>query len=262
MKLFDSHSHLHDEKFLADREEVIENARQAGVRRILTLGDTIHASRQAIALAEATPEVIAAAGVHPSAARSWDEEIAAELEKLLAHPKVLVLGEIGLDYYWDKDEETHRLQRQAFRDQLTMARRLNLPVSIHARDANGDTLDDVEACGGTDIGGVLHCFNGSYDEARRALDLGLYIGVTGVATYPKAGDLREVLEKVGPGKLLLETDCPYLPPQPKRGRRNEPAYIAMTCELLAKFFNMPAEELAELTYENTLKAFRLDEEVI
>jgi TatD DNase family protein len=260
MRLFDSHCHLHDEKFRGDRQEVLDRAREAGVKRLLTLGDCIRASRSAIELAEAEPEILAAAGVHPSAARSWDDEIAGELEKLLAHPQVAVLGEIGLDYYWEKDDELVRTQRRAFREQLAMARRLGYSVSIHSRDSNADVLEDLEAERGSEIGGVLHSFVGTWEEARRGLDMGFYIGVGGISTYKKMGDLREVVKKVGPDRLLLETDSPYLPPQPRRGRRNEPSYVAMTAEIIAGELDMPVEEFAETAYRNTLRAFRIDEE--
>ena len=258
--LFDSHSHIHDKKFDQDRDAVLERAREVGVRRILTLGDSLRASRQAIALAEAVPEVIAAAGIHPSAANSWDDETAEELEKLLAHPQVPVLGEIGLDYYWEKDEEVHRVQQRAFREQLRMARRLGKPVSIHSRASNEDVLRLLREEKGEEIGGVLHCFQGPGEELRAGIELGFYIGVGGVSTYPKNDLLRNALREVGPDRLLLETDSPYLPPQPKRGRRNEPAYVAMTAEYLAEFFGMPREELEELTWRNTIDCFKLNGE--
>lgn len=259
MNLFDSHCHLHDEKFRADRDEALERARAAGVTRILTLGDNIRASREAIALAEATPEVYAAAGVHPSAARSWDGETRDALRKLLEHPKAVVLGEIGLDYYWDKEPDFVRIQRVCFREQLAMARELGFAVSIHSRESNADVLDDLESERGSEIGGVLHCFNGTYEEARRGLDMGFRIGVGGTSTYPKSAELREVLKRVGLEHIIIETDSPYLPPQPRRGKRNEPAFVAMTAQYLAEFFAVPIEELAEITTRNALTAFRIKE---
>jgi TatD DNase family protein len=261
MKLFDSHCHLHDEKFRHDRDDALARARAEGVEAILTLGDTIRASREAIALAEKESVVLAAAGVHPSAAASWDDDTAAKLEELLAHPRAVVLGEIGLDYYWDKDPEVHRKQRIAFREQLAMARRLGYAVSIHSRESNDDVLEDLRSERGGEIGGVLHCFNGTFDQARAGLDMGFYIGVGGTSTYPKSADLREVLKKIGPQHLLLETDSPYLPPQPRRGRRNEPAYVAMTAATVAEFLDVPLPELAEITWRNTINAFRLEDKL-
>lgn len=259
MRLFDSHCHFHDKKFNDDRDEAMARARDAGVTKILTLGDDLEASRKAIALADKEPEVIAAAGVHPSNAMGWNEETGSELERLLDHPQVKVLGEIGLDYYWDKDLDVHRKQHLVFREQLRLARSLGYSVSIHSRESNEDVLRILEEERGEEIGGVLHCFNGNIEEARRGLEMGFYLGVGGTATYKKSDDLRAVLKEVGPSRLLLETDAPYLPPQPRRGKRNEPAFVAMTCEIVAEALGMSPESLAEITYENTIKAFRLDE---
>lgn len=257
--LFDSHSHLHDEKFDSDRDEVIARAREAGVSLILTLGDTIAASRAAIRLAESAPEVLAAAGVHPCQAAEWNDDTAAELERLLDHPRVVVLGEIGLDYYWEKDPGAIAHQHRAFREQLAIARRRGFGVSIHCRDSNADVLADLKAERGAEIGGVLHCFAGSYEEARTGIDMGFFIGVGGTSTYPKSEELRAVLKKVGLKHLLVETDAPYLAPQPRRGKRNEPGFVAMTAERLAELFGVSVEEVARVTTANTFAAFRLKE---
>lgn len=258
MKLFDTHSHLHDEKFSADRDECIARAREAGVSIILTLGDTIAASERAIALAEQSSVVIAAAGIHPSAAATWCDETAGELEALLDHPHVAVLGEIGMDFYWDKTPETLARQEAAFREQLRIARRRGLPVSIHTRDCTTRVLEVLEQEHGAEIGGVLHCFAGSLEEARRGIDMGFLIGVGGSATYPKANDLREVLHAIGPGHLVLETDAPYLAPQSRRGKRNEPAFVAETARLVAEAMGIDAEALAATAFANGLRAFRLE----
>ncbi len=255
--LFDSHAHLHDAKFRKDRADVFARAREAGVTRFLTLGDNLRASREAIALAETEDGVLAAAGIHPSAAASWDEETARLLEQLLAHPKVPVLGEIGLDYYWDKEPATHKRQQDCFRQQLRIAKRLGKPVSIHSRESNADVLRILAEEQAGEPGGVLHCFIGSYEEARRGVDLGFHLGVGGISTYPKLGDLREALSRIGPEHLLLETDSPYLPPQPRRGRRNEPAYLRQTAEALADLLSLPLEEMAQIATRNTERAFRL-----
>lgn len=256
--LFDSHSHLHDKKFHEDREEVITRAREAGVSRILTLGDTIAASRAAIELAHAVPEVLAAAGIHPGNAACWNEEIEEALVTLLANPAVVVLGEIGLDYYWVKDRGERDHQRLVFRRQLAIAREMGYPVSIHARECLDEVLEDLEAEDAASIGGVLHCFNGDINQARRGLDMGLYLGVGGTSTYPKSGDLRDVLREVGINHLLVETDAPYLPPQPRRGKRNEPGYVRMTAEALGELLDMSLEEIATTTFQNTMQAFKLN----
>lgn len=256
---FDSHSHLHDAKFDADRDAVLERAREAGVTRILTLGDTLAASRAAIALAEERPEVIAAAGIHPCSARSWDDTCAAELESLLAHPRAAVLGEIGLDYYWEKDDDAIARQQYAFREQLRLARSLGYAVSIHTRESTADVLRILREEHGGEIGGVLHCFSGTIEEAEAAMRMGFYLGVGGTSTYPKSTALRDILMRGGLSRLLIETDAPYLPPQPMRGKRNEPAFVAMTARALAELFSVTVDEVARITSRNTTEAFRLRE---
>lgn len=255
--LFDSHSHFHDGRFDADRDECLARARAAGVRCILTLGDTLEASRAAISLAEEHPEILAAAGVHPGKAETWAPDSEERLEPLLAHPRVPVLGEIGLDHYWSKDPAVHAQQELAFRAQLRMARRLGKPVSIHARDANTAVLRVLREEDGGSIGGVLHCFAGTLEEAREGIAMGFVLGVGGTCTYPKSADLRAVLKAVGPEHLIVETDAPYLPPQPQRGRRNEPAFVREAALELARLFAVPLEQLAPQLFQNTVRAFRL-----
>ena len=257
--LFDSHSHLHDKKFDQDRDATIERARDAGVRAILALGDTLGRSRDAIALAESSAMVFAAAGVHPCEAGEWDDAAPAKLRELLAHPRVVVLGEIGLDYYWVKEEAALKHQHRAFREQLQIARELGFAVSIHCRESTSAVLDVLEEMRAGDIGGVLHCFSGDDAEARRTIDLGFYIGVGGTSTYPKSQALRDTLKMIGIEYLLVETDAPYLPPQRYRGKRNEPAYVADTARALAETLSLPAATVAEKAWNNTLKAFRFAE---
>lgn len=255
--LIDSHSHLHDKKFDHDRTEAISRAVTAGVTRILSLGDNLANSRKAIALAESSPHVIAAAGVHPSDVGCWDDETERELEALLDHPRVGVLGEIGLDYYWDKDPAVHARQKVAFRAQLAMARRRGLSVSIHTRNSVDDVLAILAEEESRGVGGVLHCFNGDYRQARAGVDLGYALGVGGTSTYPNSGDLREVLKRIGVEHLVLETDAPYLPPQQHRGKRNEPAYVALVAAYAGAWLGLSAEAVAERTTANAVKALRL-----
>ncbi len=258
--LFDSHSHVHGEKFQSDRDDALARAREEGVERILTLGVNIRESREAIDLARNEQGILAAAGIHPSDAACWDEEIANSLEELLGDPNVAVLGEIGLDYYWDKDPDVLAKQRECFRDQLAMARRLGFAVSIHCRDSNDDVLEDLESHHGEEIGGVLHCFAGTWEQAKRGLDLGFYIGVGGTSTYPKSQELRDVLVKVGVDRIVLETDAPYLAPQGLRGKRNEPAFMATTAKQVAEFMGVSFDELSEKTFQNTIKALKLNDD--
>jgi TatD DNase family protein len=257
VRLFDTHSHFHDAKFESDRAESLARAQSAGVELILTLGDSLAASRAAIALARANTGVLAAVGIHPSNARCWDDEVGAELERLLGEPEVVVLGEIGLDFYWDKSPEFLAIQDVAFRAQLRMARRLGYAVSIHSRESNDAVLAVLEEEQGSEIGGVLHCFNGTYEQARRGLDLGFHIGVGGTSTYPKAGEIRDVARKIGIDHLVVETDAPYLPPQPMRGKRNEPAFVADTTRALAATLGLDPDLVAERTFENGMRALKI-----
>jgi len=255
--LIDSHCHLHDAKFDTDRPDAIARARAAGVGCILTLGDTLEASRAAMALAAAEPMVLAAAGVHPCNAEWWSDDVAVELEALLATGGVAVLGEIGIDYYWVKEQPARDHQRRAFREQLAMARRLGYAVSIHARESLDHVLEDLEAERASEIGGVLHCFNGDWNQARRGLDMGMAIGVGGTSTYPKSIELRDVIRRVGIGSIVLETDAPYLAPQKQRGKRNEPAFVAHVAAAMGELFGLPVEEVARVTSDNARRALKL-----
>jgi len=257
LALFDTHSHFHDHKFDTDRAEALGRARAAGVQLILSLGDSLAASRAAIQLSQDNPGVLAAAGIHPQNARCWDAETAEQLELLLEDPAVAVLGEIGLDYYWDRSPEFLRQQHEAFRAQLQIAKRRGFAVSIHSRECNDEVLQVLEEENGSEIGGVLHCFNGTYEQARRGIDMGFVLGVGGTSTYPKSGDLRDVLRRVGIAHLVVETDAPYLPPQAYRGKRNEPAFVADTAKALAATLGLDPAEVAERTYQNGLKALRI-----
>lgn len=252
---FDSHAHLHDEKFERDLDRVLDRARAAGITRILTLGDNIEASRRALALAQQVPEVLAAAGVHPHAVSEWSAESERALLELLDAPRVVVVGEIGLDYY--HHSTGHDRQREVFRRQLAIARELRMPVSMHCRESYADLLADLKAEKGEEIGGVCHCFSGSLKDAQVLTDMGFSLGVGGSSTYPKAEELRDVLRRIGIHFLLLETDSPYLSPQPKRGRRNEPAHLPITARMLAEFLGESYRDVARITSYNTERAFRL-----
>jgi TatD DNase family protein len=254
--LIDSHSHVHNHKFDDDRAAVLERAREAGVQLVLTLGDTVEASGRALALAHADAMVFAAAGIHPCEAHQWDDTTEEALRALHRDPRVRVVGEIGLDHYWVKDRTARAHQREVFARQLALARELGKPVSIHARDASAAVLDVLEA-EGRGVGGVLHCFSGTRDEARRGLDMGFLLGAGGTCTYPKSADLREVLCWAGAGNVVVETDAPYLPPQPFRGRRNEPAYVRETAQALAAAMGVDYDEFVAITGANACRALNL-----
>jgi len=259
----DSHCHLSADAFDVDRDEVIARARAAGVARMVSIGSGygIDGNAQAIALAEAHPEVLATAGVHPHEASAFDAQARRALRDWLSHPRVVALGECGLDYhYMNSPRDT---QRAVFAEQLTLARERDLPVSIHVRsddESAYDELLDIWKCeSGGRLSGVLHCYTGSLAFARRALDEGFYVSFSGIVTFKASGALRDVAAALPVERLLVETDAPFLAPQGHRGRRNEPAWVPRVGETLAALHRREAAEIAEITTRNTRALYRLDE---
>jgi TatD DNase family protein len=251
MSLIDSHCHLDDPRFDSDREAVLERALAAGVEQMLTIGsgDGPPDLEAAIRLADRYAPVLASVGVHPHDARKATGETWRRMEQLLSHPKVVALGEIGLDYHYDNSPRDQ--QRTVFVEQMRLARDARKPIVIHTREAWEDTwqlLEEYWRPAG--LGGIMHCFSGGPEEARRALDMGFYLAFGGVATYPNAEKVREAARSTPPGRLLVETDAPYLAPVPLRGRRNEPAFVAETARRLAEARGESAGQLARFTTEN------------
>jgi TatD DNase family protein len=243
LDLFDTHAHLHFPEFAADLDAVLERARAAGVRRMLTIGTDVDTSRAAIALAGREPDVWAAVGIHPHDAAAADEAALAEIGRLAAAPRVVAIGEIGLDFF--RNLSPPDVQARVFRDLLALARRLGKPTLIHCRDAHTEVLRGLAEGGVGDIGGIMHCFSGDVAVARRCLDLGLLISLAGPVTYPNARSLPEVARFVPDDRLVIETDCPFLPPQGYRGKRNEPAYLAVTAARVAELRGEPLPRLAD-----------------
>ena len=255
LDLVDTHAHLHFPEFAGDLEAVLERARAAGVRCMVTIGTDVESSRAAVALAGREPDVWAAVGIHPHAASLADEARLAEIERLAAAPRVVAIGETGLDFF--RLLSPRDAQELAFRAQLALARRLRKPVLVHCRDAHEETLAILAEVPVGEAGGIMHCFSGDAGEARRCLDLGLLISLAGPVTYPKARALPEVAKVVPADRLVVETDCPFLPPQPYRGKRNEPAYLAVTAARVAELRAEPLEELASRMSENARTLLRL-----
>ncbi len=256
IRLADSHAHLDLAELAPDREAVLGRARAAGVALIINVGIGRENSRQALATARQNPGVFATIGVHPHGAGSLSEADLEALTPLAQDPKAVAVGEIGLDFYRRRAPEA--LQEHWFRRQLAWADELKKIVVIHTREATAATLRILKEQRGRLRGGVMHCFGGSLEEAQAFLDLGLFISFSGTLTYPKAEPLRQVARKLPLERLLIETDCPYLPPQPWRGKRNEPAYVAATARQLAELHGLSLEETARRTYQNTLTAFGLE----
>jgi TatD DNase family protein len=255
LDLVDTHAHLHFPEFAGDLEAVLERARAAGVRCMVTIGTDVESSRAAVALAGREPDVWAAVGIHPHAAGQADEAQLAEIERVAAAPRVVAIGETGLDFF--RLLSPRDAQERLFRAQLALARRLRKPVLVHCRDAYAETLAILAEAPAGEAGGIMHCFSGDAGEARRCLDLGLFISLAGPVTYPKARALPEVAKLVPADRLVVETDCPFLPPQPYRGKRNEPAYLAVTAARVAELRGEPLEELASRMSENARTLLRL-----
>ncbi|MCC6585145.1 MAG: TatD family hydrolase [Bryobacterales bacterium] len=250
MKLVDSHCHLDDEKFQADRGAVIERAREAGVDWMLAIGTGNGPPdlEAAVRLAEADPRMLATVGVHPHDAAKADDTTIPRLTGLLALPKVVAIGEIGLDYHYDFSPR-HR-QRAVFEAQLKVAAEQRKPIIIHTREAWPDTFELLERYFRPAVGGIMHCFTGGPEEAERSLQLGFHISFAGIVTYPKATDVQAAAKLVPLDRLLVETDSPYLAPVPHRGKRNEPAMVVATAKRLAELRGEAFETIAEATTRN------------
>ncbi len=251
--LVDTHCHLDLEQFDADREAVVQSAREAGVTHMLVPGIDLAACRRAVALAEQYPEVRAAVGIHPNSTAEFDNETLAELRDLAQHPKVDALGEIGIDLYWQT--VPLELQERAFRAQLELAAALERPVIIHDRDAHAEVML-VLRDQAPPAGVVLHSFSGEAALADEALAAGFYLGVDGPLTYKKNDALRAIFAGAPEDRILTETDAPYLTPQPRRGRRNEPAYVRFVAEKLAEVRGVALAALAPVLAANAARLFR------
>jgi len=258
VELIDSHAHLDVPQFDADRAEVLERARQAGVRMVLAIGSGSGPEKLGAALpfAEQQDWIYATIGIHPHEARLATAAHFEQLDRLARHPRVLAWGEVGLDYYYDHSPQD--VQERVFRRQLAQARAAAKPIIIHCRDAWADCLtilsSDWRPAG---LGGILHCFTGTLAEARQGIEMGFLVSFAGNLSFPKAQNLRDVARELPLESLLVETDSPFLAPQPYRGKRNEPAYVAEVARTLANVRNLAADEIAGITSANFRRFFRL-----
>ena len=256
LELIDSHAHVDMAEFDADRADMLARARSAGVSNILAVGGAPGALGSALPFAESYDWVYAAAGIHPHEAKLATAARYDELTQLAKHPKFLAWGEIGLDYHYDHSPRD--VQQGVFVEQLELARFARRPIIIHCRDAWPDCLALLEQhWRSSNLGGIFHCFSGTLDEARQGLDLGFLISFAGNATYPKAQNLRDVAAALPLESILIETDSPFLAPQPFRGRRNEPAFVAEVARTLAPVRNLAPSEFAAATADNFRRFFRL-----
>ena len=257
--IFDTHSHYDDKQFDTDRDELLKGLYAAGVECVVDVGADLASSERAAALSEKYENVLAAVGIHPDSAFEADDSGIERLKTLAKNKKVVAIGEIGLDYHWMVCEK--EVQENAFRRQIHLAAELSLPVIIHSRDAAEDTyriMKDEEA----DIcGGVVHCFSYSAEMALKYLEMGMYIGIGGVLTYKNGRKLKEVAAAVPMERIVLETDCPYLAPDPHRGKRNDSSYIRYVAEELARIKNISYDEVVGITRANALKMYGLDKNI-
>lgn len=260
IELIDTHCHLDAHAFAGDLEVVMARAAAAGVTRVIVPALDLASAQTILGLADEYEGLYAAVGVHPNSASGWRDEWIDDLYALAAHPQVVAIGEIGLDYYWDKTPPA--TQHHAFTQQLALAARLDLPVIIHNRDAGADVLHLLaeSPLAGTGRPGVLHSFSADWTTAEKALDMGFYLGFTGPLTYKKADDLRAVAARAPLDRLLIETDSPYLSPEPHRGRRNEPAHVRLVAERLAELRGLSLAQIGRATTANAEQLFRLSRE--
>jgi len=258
LRIIDSHAHLEFEQFDEDRAAMLERARAAGVKTILAIGSGTgpHRLDAAIPFAEQNDWIYATIGIHPHEAKDATEEHYAQLEKLARHPRVIAWGEMGLDYYYDHSPRD--VQQRVFRRQLELARAAKLPIVIHCRDAWDDCLAIMEQdWKSTGLGGILHCFTATWDEAKRGLDMGFIVSFAGNVTYPKMQHVRDVARELPADRIFTETDSPFLSPQGRRGKRNEPAHVVEVAKELANVRNLTQEDVAGLAADNFERFFRL-----
>ena len=251
--LFDTHAHLNDEAFETDRDTLISALPEKGVGLVMNVGCCLASSLDCIAMAEKFPHVYASVGSHPDSADEVNEAIIRQYAMLCKHDKVKAIGEIGLDYHYE--DIPRDIQQKAFRLQMALAQQLGMPVIVHERDAHDDGLRIVKDF--QDVTGVFHCYSGSAEMARQLVDLGWYIGFTGVLTFKNARKAVETAAAIPLERILLETDCPFMAPEPYRGKRNDPGYLYRTAEKLADIRGITPEEAARITTENAKRLYRI-----
>lgn len=255
--IFETHAHYDDESFDEDREQLLCSLPEQGIGRVINVGASIETTKTTLALAAKYDFIYAAVGVHPSDIDGLNEETYALLKQQATLPKTVAIGEIGLDYYWDKEPEVQKAQRYWFKRQLELARETKLPVIIHSRDAAADTMEVMRDAHAEEIPGVIHCYSYSKEMAQEFIRMGYYIGVGGVVTFKNAKKLKETVESIPLERILLETDCPYMAPEPYRGTRNDSSNIPYVIAKIAELKGITAEEVEHVTEQNARKLFSL-----
>lgn len=251
--LFDTHAHMNDPAFDADRESVFLGLKDKGVANVMNVGCCLESSGDCIKLAETYPFVYASVGTHPDSADEVNDQVLNAYREMAKHPKVLAIGEIGLDYYYET--VPREIQIKAFRMQMELARELNMPVIVHERNAHDDGMRIVKEF--KDVTGVFHCYSGSAEMARQLVNLGWYIGFTGVLTFKNARKAVETAQSIPLDRIVLETDCPFMAPEPFRGKRNDPGYVPYMAKKLAELRGLSVAEVTQITTENAKRLYRL-----
>ena len=251
--LFDTHAHMNDPAFDEDRNEMILSLKEKGTDFVMNVGCCLDSSKDCIALAEKYPFVYASVGSHPDSADEVNEEVIEAYRQMAQHPKVLSIGEIGVDYYYETIPR--EVQQKAFRMQMELAREIDMPVIVHERNAHDDGMRIVKEFKG--VTGVFHCYSGSAEMARQLVNMGWYIGFTGVLTFKNARKAVETAEQIPLERIVLETDCPFMAPEPFRGKRNDPGYLYRMAERLAEIRGISVEEVQAITTENAKRLYRL-----
>ena len=255
--LFDTHMHLNARQFAEDREEAIERAKSAGVTHMIVVGFDDETIPLAIEIAETYENIYAAVGWHPVDAIHYQERHLDWLQTLTEHPKVVALGEMGLDYHWDTSPKD--VQEKVFRQQIRLAKKLDMPIIIHNREATSDVIRILQEENAAEVGGIMHCYSGTVAEVQPCLDMNFYISLGGPVTFKNAHEVKEVAKVIPLDRLLIETDAPYLAPHPYRGKRNEPAYVKLVAEEIARLREIDYEELCKITTRNAFEIFSIKE---
>lgn len=253
--IFETHAHYDDEAFIDDRDAVLKRVVDSGVTYIMNVGSNMESTEETLELARTYPFIYGAAGVHPSEADELNEVLFARLREIVKEEKILAVGEIGLDYYWDEPERD--IQKKWFARQLELARESKLPVIIHSRDAAKDTYDIMKAEKAEEIGGVIHCFSYAKEIAKKYLDMGFFLGIGGVVTFNNAKKLKEVVEMAPIEMLVTETDSPYLAPVPNRGKRNDSSNLVYVVDMIAQLKGMERETVEQQLFDNGKRLYRM-----
>ena len=253
--IFETHAHYDDRRFDDDREELLQKMEESGIGKIINSGASVDSTKKTVELAEKYPNVYAAVGVHPTDAEELNEAFLEWMKEKAAWEKTVAIGEIGLDYYWEKEPEVQANQRYWFKRQLELAKEVNLPVIVHSRDAAADTMQILKDVKEWNLKGVIHCYSYSKEMALEFIKMGYYIGVGGVITFKNAKKLVETVEAIPLERILLETDCPYMAPEPFRGKRNSSLYLPYVVQKIAEIKGVSTEEVERVTEANARALF-------